>query len=114
MFLLRTNKIKWPPDWKVLDDLLDGITSVIPMIEVKLIDVKYVSADNKRLWILLEFERLHHLVRVEVKTTRRINHVNRRKSARTDNLKIRGDGLDGKSAGIVLKCIYQMLGRLNI
>lgn len=40
----------------------------------------------------------------------RINHVNRRKSARTDNLKIRGDGLDGKSAGIVLKCIYQILG----
>lgn len=54
---------------------------------------------------------LHRLVRVEVKITRRINHVNRRKSARTDNLKSRGVG---KSAGIDLKCIYQMLGRFNI
>lgn len=98
---------------EVLDDILDGILSVqdIPMIQVKLIDGKYVSADNRRLWILKELERLHHLVRVEVRTTRRIDW---RKSARTDNVKIRGGGPGGKSADVELKCIYHMMGRLHI
>ncbi|VDH90597.1 Hypothetical predicted protein [Mytilus galloprovincialis] len=98
---------------EVLDDILEGITSVgdIPMIEVKLIDGKYVSADNRRLWILKELERLHRLVRVEVKTAKKID---RRKSARTDNIRIRGGGPGGKSADIDLKSIHQMMGRLNI
>ncbi|CAC5361663.1 unnamed protein product [Mytilus coruscus] len=87
---------------EVLDDILDGSLSVqdIPMIQVKLIDGKYVSADNRRLWILKELERLHQIVRVEVRTTRRID---RRKSARTASVKIRGGGPGGKSADVELK-----------
>lgn len=46
----------------------------------------------------------------EVKTTCRIN---KRKSARTESIKIRGGGPDGKSADVESKCIYHMIGRFT-
>ncbi|XP_052069380.1 uncharacterized protein LOC127708521 [Mytilus californianus] len=94
---------------EVRDDIYDGIMSVkdLPMIEVKLIDGKYVSADNRRLWILKQLERLRHLSRVEVINIRRID---RRKSARTDHVKIRGGNPGGRSTDLM--CVYHMMGRL--
>lgn len=68
----------------------------LPMIEVHLIDFKYVSADNRRLWILKELEKLGHLKKVEVNITTK--EMDRRKSARTEHIKIRGDGPGGWSA----------------
>ena len=79
---------------EALDNIMEGklSISILPTIEVKCIDGSYVSSDNRRLWILKQLERLGRVNEVSVKTTRRID---RRKSARTNNVTIRGMGPGG-------------------
>ena len=80
---------------EVLDDIMEDKLSIsrLPTIEVKCIDGRYVSSDNRRLWILKQLERLGSVNQVSVKTTKRIS---RQKSARTSNVQIRGIGPGGK------------------
>ena len=82
---------------EALDNIMEGklSISILPTIEVKCIDGSYVSSDNRRLWILKQLERLGRVNEVSVKTTRRID---RRKSARTNNVTIRGNGPGGNWA----------------
>jgi hypothetical protein len=79
---------------EVLDDIMEDRLSIsrLPTIEVKCIDGSYVSSDNRRLWILKQLERLGRVNEVNVKTTR---WMSRQKSARTNNVKIRGIGPGG-------------------
>ena len=79
---------------KVLDDIMEDRLPIskLPTIEVKCIDGRYVSSDNRRLWILKQLERLRRVNQVSVKTTRRMPKL---KSARTNNVKIRGMGPGG-------------------
>lgn len=79
---------------EVLDDIMEDRLSIsrLPTIEVMCIDGRYVSSDNRRLWLLKQLERLRRVNEVNVKTTRRIC---RRKSARTIDVKIRGRGPGG-------------------
>jgi hypothetical protein len=79
---------------EVLDDIMeDRLTiSELPEIEVKCIDGSYVSCDNRRLWILKQLERLGRVNEVSVKKTGRMP---RQKSARTNNVRIRGMGPGG-------------------
>ena len=81
---------------EVLDDIMEDklSISILPTIDV-CIDGSYVSSDNRRLWILKQLERLGRVNEVSVKTTRRID---RRKSARTNNVTIRGNGPGGNWA----------------
>jgi hypothetical protein len=74
---------------EVLDDIMEDRLSIskLPTIEVKCIDGSYVSSDNRRLWILKQLERLGRVNEVSVKIAR---WMSRRKSARTNNVKIRG------------------------
>ena len=74
---------------EVLDDIMEDkvLISRLPKIEVMCIDGSYVSCDNRRLWILKQLERLGRVHEVSVKTTRRMPG---QKSARTNNVKIRG------------------------
>ncbi|VDI22937.1 Hypothetical predicted protein [Mytilus galloprovincialis] len=87
----------------------------LPKMEVHLIDFKFVSADNRRLWILKELEKLGHLKQVNVNITTK--EMDRRKSARTNHIKIRGDGPGGWSAegGVHLmqlaRLVHQMIRR---
>ena len=76
---------------EVLDDIMEDRLSIsrLPTIKVKCIDGSYVSSDNRRLWILKQLEKLGRVNQVSVKTTR---WMSRRKSARTNNVKIRGIG----------------------
>ena len=76
---------------EVLDDIMEDRLSIsrLPTLEVKCIDGSYVSSDNRRLWILKQLERLGRVNEVNVKTTR---WMSRQKSARTNNVKIRGIG----------------------
>ncbi|XP_063447547.1 uncharacterized protein LOC134727089 [Mytilus trossulus] len=85
---------------EIRDDILDGIISVkdLPRIKVKLIDGKYVSADNRRLWVLKELERLGHHEHIEVIITTK--KMDTKKSERTDQIKIRGGGPGGRSTDI--------------
>ena len=82
---------------EVLDDIMEDKLSIsrLPTIEVKCIDGRYVSSDNRRLWILKQLERLGSVNQVSVKTTKRIS---RQKSARTSNVQIRGIGPGGNWA----------------
>jgi len=82
---------------EVLDDIMEDRLSIsrLPTIEVKYIDGRYVSSDNRRLWILKQLERLGSVNQVSVKTTKRIS---RQKSARTSNVQIRGIGPGGNWA----------------
>lgn len=68
------------------------------MIQVKFIDDKYVSADNRRLWILKELERLGYLEQIEVIIITK--KIDPKKSARTDHVKIRGGGPGGRSTDV--------------
>ena len=79
---------------EVLDDIMEDKLSIskLPTIEVKCIDGSYVSSDNRRLWILKQLERLGRVNEVNVKTTR---WMSKQKSARTNNVKIRGIGPGG-------------------
>ena len=79
---------------EVLDDIMEDrlLISRLPKIEVMCIDGSYVSCDNRRLWILKQLERLGRVNQVSVKTTRRMP---KQKSARTNNVKIRGMGPGG-------------------
>lgn len=52
----------------------------------------YVSADNRRLWILKELESLGCIEEVIVK---HVKDIYRGKSARTSRIKIRGNGPGG-------------------
>ena len=74
---------------EVLDDIMEDrlFISSLPKIKVKCIDGSYVSCDNRRLWILKQLERLGRVHEVSVKTARRMPG---QKSARTNNVKIRG------------------------
>ena len=74
---------------EVLDDIMEDRLSIskLPTIEVKCIDGRYVSSDNRRLWILKQLERLGRVNQVSVKIAR---WMSRQKSARTNNVKIRG------------------------
>ena len=74
---------------EVLDDIMEDkvLISRLPKIEVMCIDGSYVSCDNRRLWILKQLERLGRVNEVNVKTTR---WMSRQKSARTNDVKIRG------------------------
>jgi len=74
---------------EVLDDIMEDRLSIsrLPTIEVMCIDGRYVSSDNRRLWILKQLEKLGRVSEVSVKIARRIC---RRKSARTRNVRIRG------------------------
>lgn len=85
----------------------------LPMIEVKLIDGEYVSADNRRLWILKELEKLGHLKQVKVIITTK--KMDRRKSARTDQIKIRGDGPGDWSAegGVNLMRLARLMHQMK-
>ena len=80
----------------VLDDILEGNMSVksLPKIKVKFSDGKYISADNRRLWILKQLEMRGEVNKVTVKTTR---HIPRTKPARTEFVKIRGGSPGGSS-----------------
>ncbi|VDH90599.1 Hypothetical predicted protein [Mytilus galloprovincialis] len=80
---------------EVLDDIMEDrlLVSSLPKISVKLIDGELVSADNRRLWILKQLEKLGHLTTVKVKRT---NYICHQKSARTQNVKIRGGSPGGK------------------
>lgn len=82
------------------DDISDGIMSVkdLPRIKVKLIDGEYVSADNRRLWVLKELERLGLLEHIEVIITTK--KMDTKKSERTHHIKIRGGGPGGRSTDI--------------
>jgi hypothetical protein len=79
---------------EVLDDIMEDRLPIskLPTIEVKCIDGSYVSSDNRRLWILKQLERLGRVNDVNVKTTR---WMSKQKSARTNNVKIRGIGPGG-------------------
>ena len=79
---------------EVLDDIMEDRLSIskLPTIEVKCIDGSYVSSDNRRLWILKQLERLGRVNEVNVKTTR---WMSKQKSARINNVKIRGIGPGG-------------------
>jgi hypothetical protein len=79
---------------EVLDDIMEDRLPIskLPTIEVKCIDGSYVSSDNRRLWILKQLERLGRVNEVNVKTTR---WMSKQKSARTNNVKIRGIGPGG-------------------
>lgn len=81
----------------VLDDIMEDKLSIskLPTIKVKNINGRYVSSDNRRLWIFKELERLGSVNQVSVKTTRRIS---RHKSARTNNVEIRGKSPGGNWA----------------
>lgn len=91
----------------VLDDIIEDRLSVssLPPILVKHIDGELVSADNRRLWILKQLEKLGHLTTVKVKRTKWICH---KKSARTQNVKIRGGSPGGKWA-----CVSDSLTELT-
>jgi hypothetical protein len=54
---------------EVLDDIMEDRfpISKLPTIEVKCIDGRYVSCDNRRLWILKQLERLGRVNQVSVK-----------------------------------------------
>jgi len=80
---------------EVLDDIMEDRLPIsrIPKIKVKCIDGSYVSCDNRRLWILKQLERLGRVNQVSVKLTTR--RMPRHKSARTNNVKIRGMGPGG-------------------
>jgi len=82
---------------KVLDDIMEDRLSIsrLPTIEVKCIDGRYVSCDNRRLWILKQLERLGRVNEVNVKTTKWISG---KKSYRTNNVIIRGIGPGGNWA----------------
>jgi hypothetical protein len=79
---------------EVLDDIMEDKLPIskLPTIEVKCIDGSYVSSDNRRLWILKQLERLGRVNEVNVKTTR---WMSKQKSARINNVKIRGIGPGG-------------------
>jgi len=82
---------------KVLDDIMEDklSISILPTIKVKCIDGSYASCDNRRLWILKQLERLGRVNEVNVKITR---SMPKQKSARTNNVKIRGIGPGGNWA----------------
>lgn len=79
---------------EVLDDILNGKMqhNDLPRIEVALINGDYVSADNRRLWILKELEDLGHLEEVVVKS---VKSIYRGKPARSNYIKLRGNGPGG-------------------
>ncbi|VDH90598.1 Hypothetical predicted protein [Mytilus galloprovincialis] len=91
----------------VLDDIMEDRLSVssVPAISVQCIKGKVVSADNRRLWILKQLEKLGHLTTVEVKRTK---WMAKDKSARTQNVKIRGGSPGGK-----WYCVSDSLTELN-
>ena len=82
---------------EVLDDIMEDRLSIykLPTIKVKCINGRYVSFDNRRLWILKHLERLGSVNQISVKTSRQIC---RQKSARTNNVQIRGMGPGGNWA----------------
>ena len=82
---------------EVLDDIMEDrlLISRLPTIEVMCIDGRYVSSDNRRLWILKQLERLGRVNEVNVKTTR---WMSKKKSCRTNSVKIRGMGPGGNWA----------------
>ena len=79
---------------EVLDKIMENRLPIsgLPKIKVKCIDGSYVSCDNRRLWILKQLERLGRVNEVSVEIARRMP---RQKSARTNNVKIRGMGPGG-------------------
>ena len=60
---------------RLLDDIVIGrcFVSAIKMIEVKLVDGLWYSADNRRLWVFKQLEYLGHCPFITVKVIRKIN-----------------------------------------
>lgn len=83
-----------------LDDLVKGTICIndIPVISVKKEDDKWISADNRRLWIFKYLEQFGKCETIPVKEVRRIAPF--KNSSKTDGLsvKIRGGGDPGGAA----------------
>ena len=60
---------------RLLDDIVIGrcFVSAIKMIEVKLVDGLWYSADNRRLWVFKQLEFLGHCPFITIKVIRKIN-----------------------------------------
>ena len=80
-----------------LDDLIKGKICIIdiPVISVKKVDDKWVSADNRRLWVFKHLEKLGKCETIPVKEVRYIPPF--KNSSKSDGLsvKIRGGGKPG-------------------